>query len=54
MPRYREEVVTKYKAFMGFRKGLERLGVILYKFGYLIALSRFKTQYLELELKEDL
>lgn len=40
--------------YIEFRKGLERLGVTSYKFGYLIALARFKVRYLDLELKENL
>lgn len=43
MLRYQEEVVIEYKAFVGFRKGLERSGVESYRFGNLIAIAHLKT-----------
>lgn len=44
MSRHLEEEVTKYKTLVGFRKMLERSRVVLYKFGYLITLTCFKTR----------
>lgn len=52
IPKYREEVVIDYKASTRFKKGLERIRVILYQFGYQIALAYFKTRYPKIKLKE--
>lgn len=51
--RHKEEEIAAYKSSMGFRKGLERSGVALYKFGYLITLAYFKIRYPNLELEMD-
>ena len=48
--RHLEEAITDYKVYIRFGKGLERLKIALYKFGYLIALAHFKARYPELKL----
>ena len=53
IPRYREEIIIDYKTSIGFRSGLERLGIVSYQYGYYITLSHFKTRHFRIELKED-
>lgn len=50
---YQEDVITDYKAFIGFRRSLERSGVVPHQFGYQIILAHFKARYPKLELVED-
>lgn len=45
IPRCREEAIIDYNTFIGFRKGLERLGVASYQYGCYVALLRFKVRY---------
>lgn len=51
--RHWEEVIIDYKAFIRFRRGLERSRVALYQYRYYIALAYFKAMYLRMELEED-
>lgn len=53
IPKYHKVTIVDYKAFVMFEKGLERMGVVLYQFGYQITLTHFKARYLKLELEED-
>ncbi|RWW40594.1 hypothetical protein BHE74_00053982 [Ensete ventricosum] len=53
-PMHQEMAIIDYKAFVGFEKGLERMGLVSYQFRYQIALACFKTRYPDLELEEDL
>lgn len=50
--RYCEEVVIDHKAFVRFKKGLERSTVISYRYRYYIALTYVKTRYPKLEIEE--
>ncbi|RRT71075.1 hypothetical protein B296_00031472, partial [Ensete ventricosum] len=53
-PMHQEMAIIDYKAFVGFEKGLERMGLVSYQFRYQIALACFKTRYPDLDLEEDL
>ncbi|RRT56059.1 hypothetical protein B296_00027914 [Ensete ventricosum] len=43
-------VMASYKEFDGFHCSLKHASQVAYKFGYQIALKRFKARYLELEV----
>ena len=53
IPNYWEEVIIDYKASIGFKRGVERMGVILNQFEYQITLAHFKVRYPKLDLKDS-
>lgn len=50
IPRYQEKAIIIYKAYVRFRKGLERSEVISYQYEYYITLAHFKTRYPKVEI----
>lgn len=52
--KYWEEVIVNFMTSTKFKRGLERIRVVSYQFGYQITLTYFKTRYHKLELEKDL
>ncbi|RWW30017.1 hypothetical protein GW17_00005428 [Ensete ventricosum] len=52
--RYREEAIINYKAFVIFKRRLERSGVVLYQYRYYVTLAHFKMRYPKEKIEKDL
>lgn len=53
LPRRIEGEIAEYKKSPGFKRGLQRSGRVIYKFGYRVAFARFSARYMDLELEPN-
>ncbi|RRT31353.1 hypothetical protein B296_00054300 [Ensete ventricosum] len=49
-----EQAVAQYKGSLGFKEALKWMGRVTYEYGYRVALARFRAQYPDADIEEDL
>ncbi|RWW82191.1 hypothetical protein BHE74_00009360 [Ensete ventricosum] len=47
------QVIDGYKESADFKEGLKRMGRVTYKYGYRVALARFRSLHPDSEVEED-
>ena len=52
-PEKDKKLIETYKKSSGFELGLTRMGQVIYKYGYRVALARLRARYPDLEVAED-
>ncbi|RWW64985.1 hypothetical protein BHE74_00027765 [Ensete ventricosum] len=48
-----KQAIDDYKESVGFKEGLKRMGRVTYKYGYWVALARFRSLHPNSEVEED-